>query len=59
MTILRAELAAAEALAHRELGDGPRAVTELEELVTAPAETMFYIKVLASMTLVEAFLDEG
>ena len=59
MTILRAELAAAEALAHRELGDGPWAVTELEELVTAPAETMFYVKVLASMTLVEAFLDEG
>ena len=59
MTILRAELAAAEALAHRELGDRPRAVTELEELATAPAETMFYVRVLASMALVEALLDEG
>jgi LuxR family transcriptional regulator, maltose regulon positive regulatory protein len=59
MTILRAELAAAEALAHRELGDRPRAVTELEELVTAPAETMFYVRILSSVVLVEAFLDEG
>jgi LuxR family maltose regulon positive regulatory protein len=59
MTILRAELAAAEALAYRELGDRPRAVTELEELVTAPAETMCYVRVLASMALVEALLDEG
>ncbi len=57
--VLRAELAAAEALAHRELGDRPRAVTELEELATAPAETMFYVRVLASMALVEALLDEG
>ena len=59
MTILRTEVAAAEALAHRELGDRPRAVTELEELATAPAETMFYVKVLASTALVEAYLDEG
>ena len=59
MTILRTEVAAAEALAHRELGDRSRAIIELEELATAPAETMFYVKVLASLALVQAHLDEG
>ena len=42
MSILRTELAAAAALAHRELGDRPRALPELEELTATPAETMFY-----------------
>ena len=59
MTILRVEVAVAEALAHAELGDRPRAINELVQLATAPAETMFYTKVLASMALVGAYLDEG
>ena len=59
MSILRTELVAAAALAHRELGDRSRAVPELEALTATPAETMFYIRVLCSAVLVEALLDEG
>jgi LuxR family maltose regulon positive regulatory protein len=59
MTILRAELATAEAVAHRELGDHVRARDELEALATAPAETMAFCRLLASMELVQARLDEG
>ena len=36
MTIMRAELAIAEALAHRELGDRTRAMAELAELADGP-----------------------
>jgi LuxR family transcriptional regulator, maltose regulon positive regulatory protein len=59
MSILRAELAAAVALAHREMGDRSRATTELEELSRTPAETMFYVRLLTSAVLVEALLEEG
>ena len=59
MTILRTELAGAAALAHRELGDRARALPELEELTTTPAETMFIVRVLSSAILVEALVDEG
>jgi LuxR family maltose regulon positive regulatory protein len=59
MTILRAELELAEALAHRELGDRTRAWAELEALATAPAETMIYCRILASIECVEARLDSG
>ena len=59
MSILRTELAAAEALAHRELGDRARAIPELEELTSTPLETMFYIRVLSSVALVEVLLDDG
>ena len=37
MTMLRTELALAEAIAHRELGDHERAVPELEALASTPA----------------------
>ena len=59
MTILRTELATAEAVAHRELGDHDRARDELEALATAPAETMAFCRLLASLELVQACLDEG
>lgn len=59
MTILRAELAVAEAIAHRELGDHGRAVPELEALATTPAETMLFCRVLACAELVRARLDQG
>ncbi len=59
MSILRTELRAAVALAHYELGDRSRALPELEELTTTPAETMFFVRVLASAVLVEALLDQG
>lgn len=59
MSILRTELAAAAALAHRELGDRARALPELEELTGTPAETMFIVRVLSSAVLVEALVVEG
>jgi LuxR family maltose regulon positive regulatory protein len=59
ITILRAELAFAEALAHREVGDRPRALIELRALSEAPAETMLYIRVLACLELAHAHLDDG
>ncbi len=59
MTILRTELAIAEAVAHRELGDHDRAREELEALATAPAETMAFCRLLASLELVQACLDGG
>ena len=59
MTILRTELAVAEALAYRELGDRSRALAELGALVEAPAETMLFCRVLAMCELAEAHLDGG
>jgi LuxR family transcriptional regulator, maltose regulon positive regulatory protein len=59
MSILRTELAAAVALAHREMGDRSRAAAELKELTRTPAETMFFLRVLTSAVLVEALLDDG
>jgi ATP/maltotriose-dependent transcriptional regulator MalT len=59
MTILRGELAIAEAIAHRELGDRERALAELQALADAPAETMLYCKILATLQLAHAHLDVG
>ncbi len=59
MTILRGEVALAEAISHRELGDRARAVTELEVLAQAPGETTLYVTVLASCELVHAYIDRG
>jgi LuxR family maltose regulon positive regulatory protein len=59
MTTLRAELAAAEAIAHRELGDHALATAELEALAGTPAETMLYCRVLAGLELAGARLDAG
>ena len=57
MAILRGELAVAEAVAHRELGDRELALAELRELAAAPAETMLYCRVLAMLELTQAHLD--
>jgi LuxR family transcriptional regulator, maltose regulon positive regulatory protein len=59
MTILRTELAIAEALAYRELGDRARALPVLEVLADAPAETTLYCRILATLELAQARLDEG
>jgi LuxR family maltose regulon positive regulatory protein len=59
LSIMRTELLAVAALAHRELGDCSRALPELEELTVAPGETMLYVRVLSSAVLVEALLDKG
>jgi LuxR family transcriptional regulator, maltose regulon positive regulatory protein len=59
MTILRTELAVAEALAYRELGDRSRARAELAALTEAPAETMLFCRILAMCELAQAHLDGG
>jgi LuxR family maltose regulon positive regulatory protein len=59
MTILRAELSIAEAIAHRELGDRERALPELRALADMPAETMIYCSLLARLQLAEAHADVG
>ena len=59
MSILRTELAVAEAVAHRELGDRSRALAELEELADTPAETMLFCRILAMSELAQADLDVG
>ncbi len=59
LAVLRAELALAEAIAHRELGDRPRAIIELEELAATPAETMLYCRIIAMLELAEARIDGG
>jgi LuxR family maltose regulon positive regulatory protein len=59
MTILRAELSVAEAIAHRELGDRPRAIEELLRLADTPAEPAPYCQVLAYLELAQARLDGG
>ena len=57
MTILRAELTLAEAVAHREVGDRTRALNELAALASAPAEAMLYCRIFACLELVQAHLD--
>jgi LuxR family maltose regulon positive regulatory protein len=59
MTTLQAELAVAEAIAHRELGDHERAVPELTSIASTPAGTMLFCRVLAFAELAMAHLDRG
>jgi LuxR family maltose regulon positive regulatory protein len=59
MTVLRAELALAEAIAHRELGDRERALPELVALADSPVSVMLYCRILATIELVHAHLDDG
>jgi LuxR family maltose regulon positive regulatory protein len=59
MSILHTELAVAEALAHRELGDRSRGVAQLEVLADTPAEAMLYCRVLAMIELAHDHLDAG
>ena len=59
MTVLRAELDIALALAHRELGDRPRAVTELATLAEARTGPVTHAPALAMLELTELRLDEG
>ena len=59
MTILRNELAVAEAIAHREIGDRTRAAAELTVLADQPAETMLYCRVLAHCELARLRVDDG
>jgi len=59
MTILRAEVALAEALARHELGDEERAEQALDRLTLADSGPVTYARVLAGMTLVEQHLGRG
>lgn len=59
MTILRTELAIAEAIALREIGDRERALPMLEALAEGTPEPMLYCRVLAQLELAQARLDDG
>ena len=59
MMILRVELSCAEAIAHRELGDRPRAVTGLATLAEWSGGPVTHARVLAMLQLTQLRLDEG
>lgn len=59
MTILRAEVALAEALARRELGDEEWAHRELDQLTLTDAGPATYARALARMGLIEQHLGRG
>ncbi|MGH3508031.1 MAG: LuxR C-terminal-related transcriptional regulator [Nocardioidaceae bacterium] len=58
LTLLRAELGIAEAVAHRELGD-PRAVAELTVLAEPTAESLAQTQVLALLELTQWWVEQG
>ncbi len=58
MTILRTELGTAEAIAHRELADLPRAFDELTALAAVPVEPVPYCQLLAYLELAQAHVDD-
>jgi LuxR family maltose regulon positive regulatory protein len=59
MTVLRAELDIAEAVAHRELGERPRAVAELVSLIGSRTGPVRHAQALAMLELTQLRLDEG
>lgn len=54
-----AELAIAEAIAVRELGEASRARGQLERLLDLDVEPMTYVRALARLELVQSYLDDG
>ena len=59
MTLLRAELDIAEAVAHRELGDRPRALAELTSLAASRIGPVTHAQALAMLELTQLRLDES
>jgi LuxR family maltose regulon positive regulatory protein len=59
MSILRVELATAEAIARREIGDRETALAGLQALAGNPAEVMFYGPVAAMLSLATQAADDG
>lgn len=59
MSILRVELALAEAIARLELGDRERALVELRVLADEPTEPRLFSPVKAMLTLAVAAVDDG
>lgn len=57
LSLLRTELSLAEALAHREVGDGPRAMTELLALRSSLAVPLTYAHLYTLLELTEIHLD--
>ncbi len=59
MSILRVELALAEALARLEIGDRARARAELRAIADHPAEPRLYAPVASLLALADAAVDDG
>ena len=59
MSILHSELALAEAIARRELGDRASSMLELELIVETPSEPAMYCRVLAALELVAARVEDS
>ena len=59
MSILRSELAIAEAIARREIGDRARALDELRAIAEAPPAPRLYCTMAAVLELALAAADEG
>jgi LuxR family maltose regulon positive regulatory protein len=59
MSILRVELALADALARLEIGDRDRARTQLQALADQPSEPRLYATVTAMLTLAEMAIDDA
>jgi ATP/maltotriose-dependent transcriptional regulator MalT len=59
MTILGGELSAAEAIAHRELGDWTTAHAELIECIRQAADPVPYCRLIALLELTMGDIDEG
>jgi LuxR family maltose regulon positive regulatory protein len=59
MTLSWSELAIAEAIAHREMGEAERARLAFEELADLSVEPMSYVRLLARLQLVLSFVDGG
>ena len=59
MSILRAELATAEAIARHEMGDRDAALFELRAIADSADEFVFYCSVAAMLALAAAAADDG
>ncbi len=59
LVMSRAELGLAEAIAHRELADGPGVADELATLIALPVEPMSYVRAIAALEAVQLHLDLG
>jgi len=59
MSILQSELALADAIAYRELGERTSPILALETIVETPSEPAMYCRVLAALELVAASVEDG
>ena len=59
MSILHSEVAIAEAIAGRELGDRASSTLDLQVIVDTPSEAAMYCRVLAALELVAVHVEDG